>query len=59
MYLLNVLFKCNLYRYIKASIALFQAGMEKIQERRDDKARILTGLEKVSETLFNEQRDHE
>lgn len=44
---------------LEESLAGFRAKMGRIQELRDDKARILTGLEKVSEALFTEQRDHE
>ena len=44
---------------LKEALKFFHDDIESIQTRRDDKTRILVGLEKVSETLFTEQRDHE
>lgn len=44
---------------LKEALAVFHSDIDEIQRRREDKARILTGIKRVSEMLFNEQRDHE
>jgi hypothetical protein len=44
---------------LKDKLAVFDADAERLQELRENKVRILTGLDQVSATLFEEQRNHE